>query len=222
MMLEMAMAKRSGFDRVRSIVRFFPVLLRNVVRNLWLSKQITPFSTVDFGAFSISPLERSDMRSIDAIFASLNAGRPLGVQRTALLWLLGSRLCLVARDAHRGAVVGFAFFYFNERDQKEHTVHEGYIGLAEQVRGQGVATCMLRHALDNFSRSGFSGVSSRVSINNLPALKTNQNLGFVAVDTYFDVAMQEDRQYLVCDLNRYTHMTHAHTSSAGEANAANK
>lgn len=199
----MAIAYRNGFGHAIGKARIVPAVLLTFLRNVWIGKSIEPFAPVNFGEFTIAPLERADIPAVDHLFSSLNGSGRLGLQRAALLWLLGSRLCLVAREILTEDVVGTAIFYFNERDRKEHTIHEGYIGLVAEVRGKGLATFMLRHALDHFSRSGFAGVSSRVSVNNFPALKTNQNLGFVPIETYFDTSLQEDRQYLVCDLKRY-------------------
>lgn len=201
--IDLATARRGGLDRLISAVYFIPVFCWTVIWNIWLGKKIAPITDLRRETFTIRPFVKNELPEVSRLFSLLNGGRRLGLQRWALLWLLGPRLCIVARDDSRGEIVGIAIFYFNERDRKEHTVHEGYIGLVEPVRGHGLASFMLRHALDNFARSGFSGVSSRVSVNNLPALKTNQKLGFIPVETYFDIPMQEDRQYLVCDLKRY-------------------
>lgn len=170
------------------------------VRNLCCGKDIIPFTAAEFGPFVIEPLSGRYLAAVDDLYAVLNRGARLGLEKTILLRLLGERLCLVARRAGGDELVGMVVYYFNARDRREGTVHEGYIGLREAERGAGLGTFMRRHALENFSRSGLSGVSSRISVGNLASLKSNCRLGFVPVETYFDASMGEERHYLRCDL----------------------
>jgi GNAT superfamily N-acetyltransferase len=171
-------------------------------RNLWCGRKLAPFPVVRYRAFVVEPLSRKRLAAVDDLYASINAGERLGFPKKALLWLLGPRLCLVACD-DRNDLVAMTLFYFNARDWREDTVHASYNGLRESAQGAGLGTFLLQHALESFARSGLAGASSRVSLNNLAALKTNQKAGFVPVETYFDPLMDEERHYLVCDLRRY-------------------
>lgn len=173
--------------------------MRFFARNLWTVKGISRFPATRFGAFVIEPFSRKDFFSVSKLYVTLNQGNQLGLQKLTVLWLLGSRLCLVARNADRNEVVGMVIYYFNARDHRDGTIHAGYIGLCKEARGKGLGTFLRRHAMENFARSGLSGVSSRVSVNNLPSLKSNQKLGFVPIETYFDPSMQEERHYLICN-----------------------
>lgn len=171
---------------------------------------MNPFPAARHRALVVEPLSRKYLAAADDLYASLNAGRHFGFPKRLLLWLLGSRLCLVARDTERDEVVAVTIFYFNARDCAEGTVHASYNGLRESAQGAGLGSFMLRHALENYARSDLAGVSSRVSLNNIPALRTNEKAGFVPVETYFDPWMGEERHYLICDLRRYK-------ESAGDA-----
>jgi L-amino acid N-acyltransferase YncA len=169
-------------------------------RNLYCGIDLNPFTLASFGGFAIEPLSTRHLAAVDDLYAALNRGARLGLQKMALLHLLGSRLCLVARRAGSDEVVGMVVYYFNARDRRDGTVHEGYIGLREADRSGGLGTFMRRHALQNFARSGLRGVSSRISVSNAASLKSNRKLGFVPVETYFDATMGEERHYLICDL----------------------
>lgn len=173
-----------------------------IARNLRCARDIDSFAAAWFGEFVVEPLSGRYLAAVDELYASLNDGERLGLPKTIVLRLAGARLCLIARHVDSGEVVGMVIYYFNARDRKEGTVHEGYIGLREAERGRGLGTFMRRHALRNFARSGLSGVSSRISTGNLASLRSNRSLGFVTVETYFDPSMGEKRYYLICDLSR--------------------
>lgn len=181
-----------SLSRVVSTSTFF-------ARNLWYGRVAIPFPETRFGKFIVNPLSRKHLPDVANLYRTLNGGERLSRQKMAILWLLGSRLCLIASDSDRNEVVGMAIYYFNARDRKQGTVHEGYVGLHEAVRSIGLGTFMRRHALENFARSDLAGVSSRVSLSNIPSLKGSKKLGFIPVETYFDPSIGEERQYLVCD-----------------------
>ncbi|MEN3295667.1 MAG: L-amino acid N-acyltransferase [Burkholderiales bacterium] len=170
-----------------------------LVRNLCCAKEIAPFTSARFGAISVEPLSKAYLAAADNLYAEMNRGARLRLMKV-LLSVLGSRFCLLARRTDSNELVGMAIYYFNARDRKEGTVHEGYIGLREAERNLGLGTFIRRHALKNFARSGLEGVSSRISVNNLASLKSNTNLGFVPVETYLDPSTGEERHYLVCEL----------------------
>ena len=188
-------------------------LSRFAVRNLWCGRKLQPFPRTQFGTFVIEPLSRHRLGAVERLYTDLSEGRPLNMQQKIALHLLGSRLCLVANDVQKDEVVAITFFYFNARDRKEGTVHAAFNGIHRAAQGAGLGTFMLQHALENFARSGLAGVSSRVSLSNVSALKTNKKAGFIPVETYFDPFIGEERHYLVCDLskkqkNRYEEKGH--------------
>jgi GNAT superfamily N-acetyltransferase len=180
-----------------------PRLFAGIARNRRCGKKAPPFTAARTGGYLVEPLSKKYLAAAADLYASLNDGARLGMQKRAVLWLLGSQLCLVARDMETNELMGMVIYYFNARDEREGTVHEGYIGVRERARNAGLGTFMRRHALEHFARTGLSGVSSRISVGNLPSLKSNEKLGFVAVETYFDPSMGDRRHYLVCDLSRY-------------------
>lgn len=138
------------------------------------------------------------------LYSIFHPGLSLGKARCLLLYLLGPKVCIVVRDRQTQKIVGYSLFYFNIHDYKERTIHEGDTGLLSEFRGRGLGTELRRHALYHFARSSFlKGVSSRVSLNNVASLKSNKNLGFKVIEKYFDPCMNEERVYLICDLEPY-------------------
>ena len=138
------------------------------------------------------------------LYQKFHDGKKLGLNKNLILRLAGEKLCLVVTDQRTHEVVGYSLYYFNARDIKEGTVHEGDTYLLPEYRGQGIGTAQRRHALYHFARCPFlKGVSSRVSLNNHVSLKSNENLGFKPIERYFDRSMNEERVYMVCSLAAY-------------------
>lgn len=173
-----------------------------ILRNLWCGRQLVPFAPAQFGAFVIEAMRPEALEAVARNYTLLTQGGRLERKKLAVLRLLGPRLCLVARAAGPGDILGMAIYYFNQRDRKDNTIHEGYIGLHEAMRGRHLGTFMRQHALAHFSMSGLSGMSSRVSSGNLPSLRSGMKLGFEVAETYFDHSLGEERHYLICDFRR--------------------
>jgi GNAT superfamily N-acetyltransferase len=171
-------------------------------RNFWCARKISRCPSARFNGFVVRSPTAAELAAVDALYASLTNGVHLGLHGKLMLRLLGAKLCLVALDEQRGDMVGLALFYFNVRDRREDTVHEGYVGLLEKKRGKGLGSFMVRHALQNFARSGLAGISTRISVNNIVSLKMNEAVGFIPVETYYDPRFGEERHYLVCDLRK--------------------
>lgn len=97
-------------------------------------------------------------------------------------------------------LVGMDMYYLNPRDFSDGTIHEGFIGVMPDFEGQGIATRMRILAKEHFRDAGFRGISTRISKNNLGSINSAKKLGFEPVEAYFDVVMNEDRYYLICNL----------------------
>lgn len=106
----------------------------------------------------------------------------------------GNRLVIVSLK--NDELQGMELYYFNPRDVKEGTAHQGLTAVAEQHRGQGVATKIRKHAAAHFQKNGLSGLSSRVDLDNIPSLKSNIKLGFEPVEEYFCENTKKQRYYL--------------------------
>lgn len=175
-----------------------------LARNLWMAKDIPTISKGEFKDVEFLPCTSDLVPHVANLYEEFHPGKKLGPAKKNTLRLAGHKLCLVVRDKKTNQIVGYSLYYFNRRDIKESTVHEGDTALLQEYRGRGIGTAQRLHSLRHFARCPFiNGVSSRVSLNNLASLKSNQKLGFEEQERYFDKHRGEERVYLVCELSRY-------------------
>jgi GNAT superfamily N-acetyltransferase len=174
-----------------------------VLRNLWRGRKLAPFGEVCIGDFFIEPCSKRHLRDIKALYASLTGGRRLDLKTRVLLRWNGERFCLAARRRSDNRLIGMGLYYFNTRDRSNETIHVAYTGLDPSVRGCGLGHALRLHALRHFALCGLESASSRISIGNQPSLKGNLKLGFLPIESYIDSATAEQRQYLICKLDRY-------------------
>lgn len=150
------------------------------------------------------PCTKQHVSSINKLYMDYNCGKPLGMAKKALLRLAGDKLCVVSREITTQKLIGMSLYYFNKRDIKESTVHEGYTLVIPSFCGKGIGTAQRLHGLQHFSEnSQLRGMTSRISLNNISSLKSNFNLGFKKIERYYDSNLQEERYYLFCDLDIY-------------------
>jgi len=185
--------------KVRSVFRIIAFLFRNI----FFSFKMRPFEELEFDTFTMEPLRRKNVNVIFEVYKQLNDGNELSLEKRLLLWIIGKKFCYVLRSKD-GTIFGMGLYYFNKRDIIEKTIHEGYVGLKTRYRGLGIGTQARKCALEHFAKFHFlNGVSSRVSLDNLPSLKGNIKLGFEVKEQYWDDNMKNERVYLVCSLDRY-------------------
>lgn len=150
--------------------------------------------------YQLRGAELSDLYRIKSIFLSLNRAE-FAKSNEKILKRHPGKTIIVAESVVDGKreIVGMDLFYLNARDLSENTVHEGFVGVLPEFEGKGIATAMRKNAIAHFRCSGFSGISTRISKNNIASLRSAEQLGFKPVEEYFDLAMQEERYYLVCN-----------------------
>jgi RimJ/RimL family protein N-acetyltransferase len=174
--------------------------LLNYKKTLAKCSQLVSINNFEVGNFILRGADIKDLGQLKIIYSQLN-NVDLSRSNIDLLKKCPGRLILIAEvtNGSKSNIVGMNLFYFNPRDFKEGTIHEGFIGVVPEFEGKGIATAMRKHAIAHFRRSGLSGISTRISKNNNASLRSAEKLGFRPVEEYFDPAMQEDRYYLVCN-----------------------
>ena len=180
--------------RIESAAAAFGFLWLNCVR----APRLFPLAQAqDAGdGISIRQFELRDHQTIVELQRSLGQGAWGGLARLLLRWR-GRRCCLVA-EADGGRIAGFAFFYFNQRDLRENTVHEGFIGVREEFSGRGLATRLRRAAVTSFSRvPGLKGLSSRIDMDNVASIRSGEKIGYELVEVYRDSRSGKQRGYYV-------------------------
>jgi RimJ/RimL family protein N-acetyltransferase len=169
------------------------MLSKNVLRSL-SSPRLEP---VERDGYTFRGFKAADLPAVQTIYSE-DDGSVFPRFNRLLLRTCGSRMCLVATLG--GQVIGFDQFYFNDRDIKENTIHEGYVAVAKAHSGKGVASIMRRISAAHFRRAGFDGISTRISRDNHGSMKSAAKVGFRSVEDYTDPDTGDARSYLVLDL----------------------
>ncbi len=171
--------------------------LRFFGQNVLLAKKFSCFPSDINDELILRAYNKSDIEETNVIVDKLNNGIGFDFPRRVLYRLAGSKLILVAVSLSTGKVAGVQIFYFNSRDVAENTIHEGFVGVLPEYQGKGFSSKLRKHAIESFSRTGLSGISTRISISNIRSFRSAQRLGFRIVETYYDPDMAEKRCYLV-------------------------
>lgn len=157
----------------------------------------------DSGKFIIEGARLSDFSQLDNIYFLLNGKKLSQIHKFSLIFNSNKRLLVVKKKTdNRKEIVGMNFYYLNSRDFKEGTIHEGFIGVMTEFEGRGVATQMRKHAQFHFKKAGFSGISTRISENNLGSLHSAEKLGFKSIDEYKDPVTNEKRFYMISNFRK--------------------
>lgn len=171
-----------------------------LIRNFCVFSKRPTIQSCAHGSLLLRPYARGDALEIQRIFKSLNHPATLSPLRMMLLNRIGEKCLIVASDGSPGVrsrLVGMNMYYVNPRDIHERTVHEGFIGVIEEMSGRGVATMMRKAAMAHFMDAGFEGISTRISLDNHASLRSATKLGFSCKEQYRDAETGEIRQYLV-------------------------
>lgn len=146
----------------------------------------------------------SDITALGKVYRELN-NRSFSLSQRVLLRLCGNckKMVMVAESMDaKPRVLGMNLYYLNFRDVKEHTVHEGFIGVIPDAAGQGVASQMRTLAGEHFKNEAFYGISTRISKGNLGSLRSAEKLGFEPIEEYLDSETNEYRYYMIRDLRK--------------------
>jgi GNAT superfamily N-acetyltransferase len=102
-------------------------------------------------------------------------------------------------------IIGMELYYFNRRDIKENTIHQGFRGILPMWQGKGIGTLLTGHAVNYFKNNRLDGILSRVSLSNLASLQSNMKFCFRPIGDYFDKEMRESRYYLIYSFCKHDH-----------------
>lgn len=184
--------------RIKSKVVGFWFLLRNLIHAM----KIRPFPGIIANGLTFRGYQKEDVEQIAEIYAALNIGANFVGLRKWLYDLVGTKLMLVAvcSGDSGDVIVGMNMYYFNPRDVREKTIHEGFIGVIPEMNGRGIATTMRLHAKQHFARAGLAGISTRISVANKSSLSSAEKVGFVPIEKYIDVHSGDLRYYMVSNL----------------------
>lgn len=183
---------------MKILAKFNRLLL--VLRTYVAVRNLPDIPTTFLGEYRITGLVRKKLGEAMKLFVDINDGKNYDFFLLLLYYLCGKKVAFCVEDK-KGCIVGLELYYVNIRDKKEHTIHQAFRGIRQEIRGKGLGSALTQTALDYFSCSEFLGVSSRVSLNNKASLNSNLKLGFEPVEEYIDENYINDgegrRYYLV-------------------------
>lgn len=184
-------------EKINALIAEFRFLYRNV-RCAFLLSQIPERK---IGSIRTFGLDRRSYHGAKGLYEKFSSSKRLSRSRRLLYRLFGSKLVVVCQDQD-GRLLGAAFYYFNERDIRDGTVHVSFSVVDFFARGRGVATEIRRSGILHFLENGLKGISSRVSVENKASLASNFKLGFESIETYTDPVTGQVRHYLICFFNK--------------------
>lgn len=174
--------------------------LRLVLQELCVGLAYRPIPRSVKGEVALRAFRLKDTASVRQLFFGLNPQGSFSVLKLMLGLVAFRKLLIIAEDVRTRQLVGLDLFYFNDRDLRERTVHEGFIGVVPAYQGQGLATAMRELAKLHFRSNGLSGISTRITQDNVASLQSALKLGFEVVDGVFDASAGYEKYYLVCPL----------------------
>ncbi len=181
------------------VINFFRVVWLFLL-NIYVARKVSDVECLVSEGLIFRGYSELDAGAISKIYSDLNDGAKFSFVRRLLYKLIGNRFFIVVElENELGVreVVAMNMYYVNSRDFKENTIHEGFVGVRPEFSGRGIATQMRKVAIKNFSGSGFSGVSTRISLANKSSLVSARKLGFIPIEEYRDDVTGEDRYYMI-------------------------
>lgn len=182
---------KSKFSNLKKKIHF-------IVLNLIKAVKIKPVKTYHNNGIKYSGLNKDKFKKFCDLYMQMHNGKGLDWPKLIIYYFFGKRFVFLASTDDKEEIIAFAMYYINFRDIADSTVHQGFTGVIPEYRGRKFATKIRTMAKAHFKKSGFKGISSRVSLSNTPSLKSNLNLGFKPVERYYDKSLNEERYYLIC------------------------
>ena len=174
-----------------------------LTRNIFKSFGVPLIKPSRSGNHIFFGLTRASYRDFSLLLRRVE-GSPAVTPSTWLLYrILGRRMIFLSRDASpnpgSSAISALNIYYFNNFDavQGLNTVHEAFIGVDKNRRGQGLATAIRQAAYEHFRQSALSGITTRIKKCNKASLSSAGKLGFMAMPYFKSYHETEDELYLV-------------------------
>lgn len=163
------------------------------VRNHFFFRQLGRFKKEEKEEITFKGLTKNNKKDFFLLYKELNNGSEIRGFRRLLINLFSEKCILAAYYGRE--LIGFDYFYFNQKDFQDSTIHEGFVGVKKSYRKKGIANNFRSISTKHFA-SYHLGVSTRISTNNIPSINSAFKNGFKIKETYIE-DNGEERNYLV-------------------------
>ena len=97
-----------------------------IMRNVVCSRKLPEFQKIEFDNLTIGPCKKEYLEETFSLYKDLHNGTDISGKNKLLLRLVGNKFCYIVKAEKE--IVGLGLYYFNKKDIKENTIHEGYTG----------------------------------------------------------------------------------------------
>ena len=168
---------------------------RNILKSFEMPI-INPSRSDSHLIFGFSSTFRRDCSSLLGYLQECPAVTP----STWLLYrMIGKKMIFLCKSDGHARISAINIYYFNNFDATQglNTIHEAFIGVHRDKRGQGLATAMRQAAYEHFKNSTLSGITTRIKKDNLASLASASKLGFSPLTCLKRHHISDDEFYLV-------------------------
>ena len=148
-----------------------------LLRNLIAARRLDGFKKTKINGYTYSGAEPADLPALSYLHKDLRERRSINVWRKTLFLLAGKKFLAIVKDDN-GYLVGFQMFYFRDNEMDSMILHEAFIGVRSDYRGQSIATNLTKYSTLHFSETPIKKISSRVADNNVASLRRALAGGF--------------------------------------------
>ncbi len=159
--------------------RFFSEIegFKFLIRNIKNVEKLPELNSKIIGEFCIESCQKSDFNHVSKLHKLLRDGRGLNFWRKVLYKSKGKKLMFLIKDINK-KIIGFQMFYFKEDEIENKIIHEAFIGIKREFRGNNLSAELRKYSIEHFSKTGLSAISTNIPTNNEPSKTSAQKSGF--------------------------------------------
>lgn len=131
---------------------------------------------VQFGEYTFTTGRVKYLKEIQSLHAQLFRQPMLNW----LVWLYRFRspeLVSVVLNKE-GKVVGYECFMINAGELQDHILHGLYVGVSEELQGQGIATALRKYSIESYDFGNLTALSTVAVPGDIKALRSAQKAGY--------------------------------------------
>ncbi|QIB52617.1 hypothetical protein [Pseudomonas sp. OIL-1] len=170
-----------------------------IFRDLKMSLRLPAVQSETENGITYRGMHRSELTSINNLYVLMNGGSNIALARRFVYWLVGNKIVIVVSKKEQGEekIIGLNMFYFNKKDVRQNTIHDGFVGIEHSFQGLGIGSRLRRKGVVNFGGTYLSGISSRIDVDNKASLAVTLKVGAEPVEQYTDPVTGAERYYLI-------------------------